>query len=335
MDDDRSQLTRASAQTPEALSPGAMLGSYRIERLLGRGGMGAVFLAHDTTLHRQVAVKVVGGDANDEASRDRLLREARSAAALNHPAICTIYEIGATEGTAFIAMEYVSGRSLHDLQGDGRLPVDEALALGIQAADALAYAHDHGVYRISPAIPSKRYFSDGLTDEMITRLGRLHPQRLSVIARTSSMRYKKRDLPIDQIGRELGVDYVMEGSARREGNRVRISATLIQVSDQTQRWSDSFDRELAGILSLQGDIAGGVARALTLALLSGEQARLGNTRPVNVEAYEAYLKGRFHWQAQSPKDLELSDELFRAGRSEGPELRRGLHRPRHGLGPAL
>ncbi len=145
MDDDRSQLTRASAQTPEALSPGAMLGSYRIERLLGRGGMGAVFLAHDTTLHRHVAVKVVGREADDEGSRDRLIREARSAAALNHPGICTIYEIGATEGTAFIAMEYVSGRSLHDLLGDGRLPVDEALALGIQAADALAYAHDHGV----------------------------------------------------------------------------------------------------------------------------------------------------------------------------------------------
>ena len=66
---------------------------------------------------------------------------------------------------------------------------------------------------------------------MITQLGRLHPQRLSVIARTSSMRYKKRDTPIDQIGRELGVDYVMEGSARREGSRVRINATLIQVRD--------------------------------------------------------------------------------------------------------
>ena len=103
--------------------------------------------------------------------------------------------------------------------------------------------------------PEQEYFSDGLTEEMITQLGRLHPQRLSVIARTSSMRYKNRDVPVDQIGRELGVDYVLEGSARREGSRVRISATLIQVRDQTQRWADSFDRELAGILALQSDVA--------------------------------------------------------------------------------
>src|SRR5262249_2553007 len=115
--------------------------------------------------------------------------------------------------------------------------------------------------------PEQEYFSDGLTDEMITRLGRLQPGRLSVIGRTSSMRYKQADLPIDQIGRELGVGYIMEGSARREGNRVRITATLIQVSDQTQRWSDSFDREATGILGVQADIAGGVARALTLTLL--------------------------------------------------------------------
>ncbi len=84
--------------------------------------------------------------------------------------------------------------------------------------------------------PEQEYFSDGLTDEMIAQLARLHPERLSVIARTSSMRYKRRDVPLDQIARELGVDYVMEGSARREGNRVRISATLISARDQTQRW---------------------------------------------------------------------------------------------------
>ena len=78
--------------------------------------------------------------------------------------------------------------------------------------------------------PEQEYFSDGLTEEMITQLGRLHPQRLSVVARTSSMRYKNREIPVDQIGRELGVDFVLEGSARREGRHVRINATLIQVA---------------------------------------------------------------------------------------------------------
>ena len=115
--------------------------------------------------------------------------------------------------------------------------------------------------------PGQDYFSDGLTEEMITHLGRLHPQRLSVIARTSSMRYKNREVPVEEIGRELGVDFVLEGSARREGSRVRISATLIQVRDQSQHWADSFDRELAGILALQSDVARGVAGSLALTLL--------------------------------------------------------------------
>ena len=101
----------------------------------------------------------------------------------------------------------------------------------------------------------QEYLNDGLTQEMIAQLGRLHPQSLSVIARTSVMRYKKTDTPIDQIGRELGVDYILEGSAQREGGRIRISAELIQVRDQTQLWADVYEREFAGILALQSDVA--------------------------------------------------------------------------------
>jgi len=171
--------------------------------------------------------------------------------------------------------------------------------------------------------PEQEYFSDGLTEEMITQLGRLHPQRLSVIARTSSMRYKNRDVPVDQIGRELSVDYVMEGSARREGTRVRISATLIQVRDQTQRWTDSFDRELAGILALQGDVARGIAGSLALTLLPDEQFRLANARPVNPEAYEAYLKGHFHAQRETRADLDLALKYFEAALQTDPDYAPG------------
>ena len=166
--------------------------------------------------------------------------------------------------------------------------------------------------------PDQEYFSDGLTEEMITQLGRLHPQRLNVIARTSSMRYKKRDVPVDQIGRELGVDYVMEGSARREGNRVRISATLIQVRDQTQRWTDSFDRELAGILALQSDVARGVAEALALALLPEERARLADDRRVNPEAYQAYLKGLSLLEKLTPGELDAALRYFEAALEKDP-----------------
>src|SRR4030095_1044574 len=123
------------------VEPGTVLGSYRIERLLGRGGMGSVFLAHDTTLHRLVALKLLEGDQ----ARSLVLREARNAAALNHSNICTIHEVGDAGGTPFIAMEYADGRSLRDRLDEAPLPVDDAVQYGIQAADALAYAHEHGV----------------------------------------------------------------------------------------------------------------------------------------------------------------------------------------------
>jgi serine/threonine-protein kinase len=134
-----------TARAVELLAEPKALGGYRIERLLGHGGMGMVFLAYDTTLHRQVAVKVMGSHADSDTSRAQLLREARNAAALNHPNICTIYEVGEANGAAFIAMEYVEGRALSDRVEEGPLPLDEALRYAIQAADALAFAHDHGV----------------------------------------------------------------------------------------------------------------------------------------------------------------------------------------------
>src|SRR5262249_55049457 len=103
------------------------------------------FLAHDRTLHRQVALKVLDQSADEAMSGTRLLREARNAAALNHPNICTIHEVGEADGTAFIAMEYVEGRSLREHLDQGPLALEDAIRYGIQASEALAYAHDHGV----------------------------------------------------------------------------------------------------------------------------------------------------------------------------------------------
>ena len=101
----------------------------------------------------------------------------------------------------------------------------------------------------------QEYFSDGLTDEMITQLGRLNPGRLGVIARTSAMTYKRGDKDVRQIGSELQVDYVLEGSVRREGDRVRITAQLIQVSDQTHLWAESYERNQATTLVVQSEVA--------------------------------------------------------------------------------
>jgi TolB-like protein len=158
--------------------------------------------------------------------------------------------------------------------------------------------------------PEQEYISDGLTQEMITFLGSLHPESLGVIARTSVMRYKKTDTPIEQIGRELNVEYVLEGSARREGSRLRIAAELIEVKDQTLLWADSYEKEMSGIHALQNDVAREVAKALALKLLPSEQARLATARPVDPEAQEAYFKGSFYLGKGAPGDLDIAEKYF-------------------------
>ena len=125
--------------------------------------MGVVFLANDTTLHRRVALKVLESSGDGVTARVRLVREARSAAALNHPNICTIYEVGEASGHAFIAMEYIDGQSLSERLLAGPLAVPEVLRYAIDATDALTYAHDHGVVH--------RDFKTG--NAMITAGGRL------------------------------------------------------------------------------------------------------------------------------------------------------------------
>jgi serine/threonine-protein kinase len=497
--------------------------------------MGEVYRVRDPRLEREVALKVLpAATVADDTSRARLLREARMASKLNHPNICTIYEVGEAEGQAFIAMELVAGEALNERLSSDRIGVDEVLILGHQMADALAHAHDNGVVhrdfksgnvvitpegranvldfglaaRVSdtelteattysvdslelsgkivgtlaymapeqlrgeaadtssdiwalgvvlyemasgvrpfkgktgfelssailsatpsplppgpggvvptqlqmvidrclekdpgqryqsanevraaletvlsattrttrsvvlPAIPGRRwlfaaagvavvlagmaaldvggvrrlllgggsgqvpavrmavlpfanlsgdseqeYLSDGFTQEMITQLGRLHPEGLSVIARSSVMRYKKGDTPVDQIGRELGVAYVLEGSAQREANRVRVSAELIEVGEQTQLWADSYERELSGILAVQSEVAREVAQALALELLPAEQARLAATRTVEPEAYDAYLKGSYHWQKLTPEDLDTAEHYFELALEKDP-----------------
>ncbi|MGH9583661.1 MAG: winged helix-turn-helix domain-containing protein [Bryobacteraceae bacterium] len=105
----------------------------------------------------------------------------------------------------------------------------------------------------------QEFFSDGLTEEMISELGRMAPKRLGVIARTSAMLYKRSGKSVDTIGRELGVDYILEGSVRRTESRARITAQLIQVPDQTHLWAESYDRDLADMLRVQHEVARRVA----------------------------------------------------------------------------
>ena len=137
--------------------------------------------------------------------------------------------------------------------------------------------------------PGQEFFSDGMTEETIAQLSALDPKRLGVIARTSALKYKGSTKGIDQIGRELNVDYVLEGSIREADGRVRITAQLIQVKDQTHIWSESFERDLRGLLTLQRDVADAIARKINLNLSTPSSSVPEN---INWEAYSAYLKGR-------------------------------------------
>ena len=129
-----------------SLAPGGRLGPYEVLAKLGEGGMGVVYRAHDDRLDRDVALKVLPAEAlGDETSRARLLREARSAAALNHPHICTIHEVGEVEGQAFIAMEFIDGQPLDRVIPPGGMTVEQVLRYGVQIADAVAHAHASGV----------------------------------------------------------------------------------------------------------------------------------------------------------------------------------------------
>ncbi|HKM89147.1 MAG TPA: winged helix-turn-helix domain-containing protein [Candidatus Acidoferrales bacterium] len=147
--------------------------------------------------------------------------------------------------------------------------------------------------------PQQEYISEGLTEEMITQLGSLEPSRLGIIARTSAMQYKDAHKDTRQIARELGVDYILEGSVRREGDRVRITAQLIQVKDDTHVWAKNYDRNLRDILTLESDVAGAVAKEVQLRLTPAESARLANPPATDPRVYELYLKGRYFWNKRT------------------------------------
>jgi TolB-like protein/tetratricopeptide (TPR) repeat protein len=518
-------LTKTLATPVPVVKTGSLIaGKYKIIEEVGAGGMGVVFKAEDLKLKRCVALKFLPPHLMDSPElKERFLIEAQAAAALSHPNICVIHEVGESEERPYIAMEYVEGETLRDRVKKGPIEPGEAVGLVDQVAAGLTEAHGkdiihrdiksanimvmpngrakvmdfglaklrggssltrsqttlgtvaymspeqargedldqrtdiwslgvvlyemltgglpfkgdhdqtviHAILHREPKPPSKimaglpsgldnvvlralakkaadRYqtmeqfrgdlaavaeglrplkakrrarsrifglnvtyllpaalavililfglnieglrdrafgkkgraepairlavlpfmnlsgdpeqevLSDGLTQELITQLGRLHPEGLSVIGRTTVMRYKKGDTPIDQIGRELGVNHILEGSVQREANRVRITAELIHVIDQTQIWADTYERDLSGILSVQSQVAQSVAKALAVKLLPAEQARLASARTVNPEAYDAYLKGSSLWKTMKPADLDAAQRSFELALEKDP-----------------
>lgn len=164
--------------------------------------------------------------------------------------------------------------------------------------------------------PDQDYFSEGLTEELITHLARLRPDRLAVIARTSSMQYRDTGKDVRTIGAELGVAYVLEGSVRRGDGRVRVTAQLVSTSDAMHLWADSYEEALAGFIAIQVAIAERVGDSLRFHLLSEQHSAHARARQTSPEALDEYLRGRYVWNrrtsgafAQARRHFERTIEL--------------------------
>jgi TolB-like protein/Flp pilus assembly protein TadD len=167
--------------------------------------------------------------------------------------------------------------------------------------------------------PNQEYFADGMTEELIGQLGRLRPDRLGVIAFTSARRYKNTTKAIDQIGTELRIDYIIEGSVRRSGNRVRIAVQLIEVSDQTHLWAEAYNHTLDDIIIIQTDVAERVAASLTLELLPDSTKARVPAATGDLIAYEAYLKGQYYWSKRTEEGLTKALRYFHITIERAPD----------------
>jgi len=156
--------------------------------------------------------------------------------------------------------------------------------------------------------PEHEYFADGMTEALICDLAKL--RAVKITSRTSVMRYKGSTMPLPQIADELNVDAVVEGSVIRVGPRVRITAQLIRAASDTHLWAESYDRDFEDVLLVQSEIARAIAREIHAAVTPEEARRLKRARRVNPDAYEAYLKGRFHWYKLSREHLETALKYF-------------------------
>ncbi len=185
--------------------------------------------------------------------------------------------------------------------------------------------------------PSQEYFSDGVTEALITNLSQIGSLR--VTARSSSMRFKGTNTPPREVGETLGVGLLLEGSIIREQGQVRISAQLIDAEKEEVIWSEQYDRGIESMLALQSEVAGSIARQINVVLTPEETKRLASTAAYDPAAYDAYLKGTFHLYRSSPADLDTAMAYFQNSIEIAPEFALGhvgiglvwTHRQQHGL----
>jgi TolB-like protein/DNA-binding winged helix-turn-helix (wHTH) protein/Tfp pilus assembly protein PilF len=164
--------------------------------------------------------------------------------------------------------------------------------------------------------PSQEYLADGITDALITDLANIRSLRL--VSRTSAMHYKGSRKPLSEIARELDVDAVVEGSVARSGSRVRVNVQLIQSANDRHLWAKGYEQELGDIMELQNRLAVAISQELTVRLSPEDRLRMRRLRPINAEAYEAYLKGRFYWNKRTVPALQTAKGYFEEATQKDP-----------------
>lgn len=162
----------------------------------------------------------------------------------------------------------------------------------------------------------QQYFTDGMTDELIAHLAKI--RSLRVISRTSSMEYKDTHKPLSQIARDLKVDAVVEGTVLRSGDRVRITAELVQVATDRHLWAETYESQLGDVLGLQSRVASAIVNEIRVNLTPEEQKRLSSSRSVSSESYENYLKGRYYWNKRSQEGLTKAIDYFQLAIEKDP-----------------
>jgi len=180
--------------------------------------------------------------------------------------------------------------------------------------------------------PSKEYLADGLTEEMISQLSRMDPEQLGVIGRTSVMGYKHKDERLDQIGRDLSVQYVLENSLRENGNHLRLTAQLVEAKNQTHLWSQDYDYPTKDLFTVEDDVAKAVAREIQVRLTSQQRAELVRQRPASAEAFDAYMQGFYFFERNTDEDTNRAARSFERAIQLDPSYALawvGLSRTRH------
>jgi TolB-like protein/Tfp pilus assembly protein PilF len=229
--------------------------------------------------------------------------------------------------TAVVLLVAGGGAALWLRSDEGAPPAPPQTVTPVATSEATGGAEQASLdkYRIAvlpfaniSANPEDEYFSDGMTEEMISKLSRLHD--LTVIARTSIMQYKDTGKSIAEIGRELRAGTILEGSVRKAGDRLRITAQLVDVESQGHLWSQDYDRTLDDVFAIQSDVAERVAQALQITLKPAEATQLAKAGTADLEAYNAYLRGLYHYNTWSKEGLEKSIQYFEQAIARDPDF---------------